>query len=170
LLPSDVSVHIEGKNIRAKGPKGESSLEISPGLSISIEGNEIRLNKDSIDRRTHQLHGLNRTLLNNLLIGVDKGFEKKMTLVGVGFRAKITGQTLTLSVGYTHDVIVQLPKNINAAVNQNVNISIYGIDKAEVGQFAAKLRSIRQPEPYGGKGIRYADEVLKLKEGKSGKK
>merc|ERR1712066_527217 len=133
-------------------------------------GGKISVTKKDKKRLTHQLHGLNRTLLYNLIIGVTSGFEKKLSLVGVGYKAKIDGRKLTLSVGFSHDVIVQLPAEVEVTVTQNVNISITGIDKSEVGNFAAKLRDIRKPEPYGGKGIRYADEVIKLKEGKSGKK
>merc|ERR1712224_1039201 len=122
------------------------------------------------DQRTRQLHGLNRTLLNNVVVGVTKGFEKKLTLVGVGYRAKVEGRTLILSVDFSHDVSVELPDEISAAVAQNVHISITGIDKSQVGNFAAKLRGINPPEPYGGKGVRHANEVVKLTDGKTGKK
>lgn len=118
-----------------------------------------------------QMHGLGRTIINNMVVGVVGGFEKKMTLVGVGYRAKMEGRKLVMSVGYTHDVVVELPQGINATVTANTNLVITGIDKEAVGNFSASLRRSAPPEPYGGKGVRFADEVIKLKEGKvKGKK
>jgi large subunit ribosomal protein L6 len=169
-LPSGVKLTLEGNNISAKGPKGESKLDLDQSMTVSLEDDKIKVTRKADGRRARQLHGLSRTLLNNMLIGISTGFEKKLTLVGVGFRAKISDRELILTVGFSHDVRITLPVGIDATVTQNVNITICGTDKSDVGNFAAALRRVRAPEPYGGKGIRYADEVVKLKEGKSGKK
>merc|ERR1711879_172475 len=139
-LSSDVSVTLTGNHVIAKGPKGERSLDVSPTLSVTVEGEPIKVMRKNDERRTRQLHGLNRALLNNMLIGISQGFEKKLTLVGVGFRAKADSSSITLSVGFSHDVKIPLPVGISAAVTQNVNISISGIDKSDVGNFAAELR------------------------------
>merc|ERR1719321_914259 len=169
-VPKGVTVTCNGNCITAKGPKGVSSMDVNPALTVIMEGEELKVLRNNEERRTYQLHGLNRTLLRNLLIGVTEGFEKKLTLVGVGYKARIELRKLTISAGFTHEVVVYLPDGIDVTVTQNVNISITGIDKSAVGNFAEKIRSIRPPEPYGGKGIRYADEVVKLSAGKSGKK
>merc|ERR1719235_48899 len=169
-IPENVKLNFNGNCIEAEGPKGKRSLNIDHALKICVEGNEIKLEVQDRTRRTRELHGLNRTLLNNLVVGVSEGFEKSVTLVGVGYRAKMDGRNLNLSVGFSHPVIVELPDGIDASVKQNTNLSISGIDKFEVGNFASTLRKISPPEVYGGKGIRYSDEVIKLKEGKTGRK
>merc|ERR1711977_246699 len=167
-IPKCVNVTLDQNRITAKGPCGERSLNINTALTAVHNANQIVISKRNNDRETRKLHGLNRTLLNNMIIGVADAFEKKLSLSGVGYRAKVADRKLTLSVGFTHDVIVDLPDSIDVSVSQNVNLTVRGNDKAEVGNFAATLRGIRPPEPYGGKGVRYANEVVKLKEGKSG--
>merc|ERR1719401_1777900 len=147
FVPDNVKINLEQNHLIAEGPKGKRSLNINPALSVLIEGNKIKVLRNDGERRTYEMHALNRTLLNNLIIGVSQGFEKKLTLVGVGFRAKIQNHCLTLSVGFSHDVTVQLPDSISV----------------DVGNFAASLRRIRPPEPYGGKGIRYDEETIVIK-------
>jgi large subunit ribosomal protein L6 len=169
-IPEGVHLDLNGNCIEVKGPMGKLSIDIDDALAILVEGNEVKLEKKYNTRNTRQIHGLNRTLLNNLIVGVNKGFEKTLSLVGVGYRAKIDGRKLNLSVGFSHPVVVELPEGINVAVTQNVSLSVLGINKSEVGNFAAKLRKISPPEVYGGKGLRYADEIIKLKEGKTGRK
>jgi large subunit ribosomal protein L6 len=169
-IPDGDKLKLNGNSVEVEGPKGKQSLSIDDSLALSQDGNFLKLEKTNDERRTRQIHGLNRTLLYNLTIGVSNGFEKTLTLVGVGYRAKVDGRKLNLSVGFSHPVIVELPTGINVAVRQNTNLSVTGINKSEVCNFAAKLRKINPPEPYGGKGLRYTDEVIKLKEGKSGRK
>merc|ERR1712113_275020 len=170
LIPDNVKINLNQGHLIAEGPKGIRLLNINPALSVLIEGNKIKVLRKDDERRTYETHALNRTLLNDLIIGVSQGFEKKLTLVGVGFRAKVQNQCLTLSVGFSHDVTVQLPDSILVDVTNNVNLRVSGNDKNDVGNFAANLRRIRPPEPYGGKGIRYAEETIVIKEGKSAKK
>merc|ERR1719265_1452917 len=169
-IPENVKLNINGNNIEAKGPKGTGSLDVDDALILSVEKNNIKLEKKDDTRRTRQIHGLNRTLVHNLTLGVSSGFEKTLSLVGVGYRAKVDGNKLNLSVGLSHPVVVELPNEINVVVTQNTNLSVTGINKSDVGNFAAKLRKISPPEPYGGKGLRYTNEIIKLKEGKTGRK
>jgi large subunit ribosomal protein L6 len=169
-IPKNVSITIDGNVVKAKGPDGEKSLAINPLLSVRIDDGLISVSKKNNDRKSHQLHGLNRTLLNNMISGLAEGYSKELLLSGVGYRAKVDAQRIILSVGYSHDVVIELPNGIKAFIAQNVNLSVKGSDKCEVGNLAAKIRNINPPEPYCGKGIRYADEVVRLKEGKSGKK
>merc|ERR1712048_420172 len=160
-----MGVTIENNRLTATGPRGVNSASFDQEFKILIERKEIRVVRVIYNRHRH-LHATIRTVLNNLITGVTHGFEKKLYLVGVGYKAKVESGKLILSVGFTHEVIVEIPAGINAAVTQNTNISLTGIDISEVGCFAAKLRSVNPPERYGGKGIRYAEEVLNLKEGK----
>jgi len=169
-VPKGVTVGVDGSHIKVKGPKGELARTIPASINPVIKGDVITVEKKDTSRQTYQLHGLTRTLINNMVQGVTTGYERKLTLVGVGYRAKMDGRKLVLSIGFTHDVIVELPAGMNAAVTQNVNIAITGIDKEQVGNFAANLRRVSPPEPYGGKGIRFFDEQIKLKEGKAGAK
>merc|ERR1711933_454149 len=170
LIPDNVKINLNQGHLIAEGPKGKRSLDINPALSVLIEKNKIKVLRKDDERRTYEIHALNRTLLNNLIIGVSQGFEKKLSLVGVGFKAKVQNYCLTLSVGFSHDVTVQLPDSILVDVTNNVNLCVSGNDKNDVGSFAANLRRIRPPEPYGGKGIRYDEETIVIKEGKSAKK
>merc|ERR1712124_46276 len=169
-IPENVTLNLTGNCVEAKGPKGKRSLNIDNALELCTEGNEIRLAVKDCARRSREIHGLSRTLLNNLIMGVSEGFEKSVTLVGVGYRAKIDGRKLNLSVGFSHPVIVELPVGIDVTVKQNTNLSITGTDKLDVCNFASTLRKISPPEAYGGKGLRYSDEVIKPKEGKTGRK
>merc|ERR1719277_1398311 len=168
-IPTNVHVSIDDNTFTARGLKGTNTKCFDPEFKIIIEGEEIKVSRVSFNRRNH-LHATTRSVLNNLITGVTDGFEKKLCLVGVGYKAKVESRKLILSVGFTHDVIVELPDGLDATVKQNTQITLTGIDISEVGCFAAKVRGINPPERYGGKGIRYAEEELILKEGKRGKK
>merc|ERR1711862_206445 len=165
-VPKDVKVTLSGQKICVQGPNGDSSIVLHDCITASTDNEQIKVIRKDDSRRARELHGLSRTLLNNMIIGTSVGFEKKLTMVGVGYRAKINENQIVITAGFSHDVIVPLPNGIQAKVNQNVNISIYGSDKSNVSNFAAELRRIRPPEPYGGKGIRYDNEVIKMKDGK----
>lgn len=169
-LPAGVNVSLDGDQITVTGPKGSLSRRMVSAVSVSVEDNQIVVRRpdDSIPARS--MHGLTRTLISNMIVGVTKGFEKILEISGVGYRAEVKGDTLTLSLGYSHPVNYQLPQGITAEVEKMTKITVRGIDKELVGQVAAKIRGFRGPEPYKGKGIRYADEVILRKAGKTGKK
>uniref|UniRef100_A0A0D6R450 Large ribosomal subunit protein uL6c n=1 Tax=Araucaria cunninghamii TaxID=56994 RepID=A0A0D6R450_ARACU len=171
-VPSNVDLVLDGQFVRAKGPLGELSL-VYPN-EIKVESNPesgiVKISKAVETRRANQMHGLFRTLTNNIVVGVSKGFEKKLQLVGVGYRATVEGNDLVMNLGFSHPVRIAVPNGLKVKVEENTRISITGRDKSAIGDFAAKIRKWRPPEPYKGKGIRYADEKIKLKEGKAGKK
>lgn len=168
-IPNNVQVQLEDNTIKVKGPKGELTHNIPTEIKVLVENNSIILNKNTTSRKVNEKYGLTRSLINNLVIGVTDEFEKKLQLVGVGYRAQADQKTLTLSLGFSHPVIFDIPDNINVKVDANTNISITGIEKEKVGLFAAKIRAKRPPEPYKGKGVRYAGETVLRKAGKSGK-
>lgn len=170
-VPSNVEVLMEGKLIRTKGPLGELSLTYPDELKTEKEASGfLRLYKTVENRKAHQLHGLFRTLTDNIIVGVSKGFEKKLQLVGVGYRASLEGNELVMNLGFSHPVRMEIPHDLKVNVEESTRITITGIDKTIIGDYAAKIRRWRPPEPYKGKGIRYADERVRLKEGKAGKK
>ncbi|HOJ50024.1 MAG TPA: 50S ribosomal protein L6 [Spirochaetota bacterium] len=171
-IPKGVEVVISDNKVKVKGPKGELIEEIkNKDISIKTENNNIYLFNSSPDNSDSKMYyGLYRSLVNNMVKGVSNGFTKRLLLVGTGYRAKVTGQQLELSIGFSHPVLIDIPKGIECKVEEQTKIIISGIDKQKVGQFAANVRGIRPPEPYQGKGIRYEDEKLKKKAGKSGKK
>lgn len=160
-----------GKNgiIDIKGPKGDFRLEIPVGISLRIEGNQIYMERDETLVESEALSGLYRSLLKNAIIGVSEGFEIRLSLVGVGYRANVAGTRLDMQLGYSHPTFLEIPKNIQVVVDKGVAISIKGIDKREVGQFAAAVRAMKPPEPYKGKGVRYENEYVRKKEGKAAK-
>ena len=168
-IPTGVKVAISGLNVSVEGPKGKLSRTIMDGVTINVEEKQISVvrNDDSIGARS--AHGLVRTLINNMVVGVTKGFEKALEINGVGYRAAIQGNVLNLQLGFSHDINYDIPAGMTIAVDKNV-ISIKGVDKQQVGQVAAEIRSFRPPEPYKGKGIRYANETILRKAGKTGKK
>lgn len=168
-IPNNVQVQLDDNTIKVKGPKGELTHSIPAEIKVLVENNVITLNKNTTSRKGNEKYGLTRSLINNLVIGVTDEFEKKLQLVGVGYRAQADQKTLTLSLGFSHPVIFDIPENIKVKVDANTNISITGIEKEKVGLFAAKIRAKRPPEPYKGKGVRYADETVLRKAGKSGK-
>ena len=169
-IPAGVTVDVaENNTITVKGPKGTLSRVLSPDMEIKVEGAEIVVNRPNDLKRNKSLHGLTRTLINNMVIGVTQGYEKSLEINGVGYKAAKEGKKLVLSLGYSHPVNMMDPEGIESSVDNN-KIIIKGIDKEKVGQYAAEIRDKRRPEPYKGKGIKYADEVIRRKAGKTGKK
>lgn len=169
-VPSGVDVKIDGSHVKVKGPKGEMEFVFSPEMEISLNENEIQINRPSDARQMRSLHGTTRALIQNMVTGVTDGFQKELQLVGVGYRANMEGENLVLNVGYSHPVVVEPPQGITFEVGErNQQVFISGIDKQVVGQIAADVRKIRPPEPYKGKGIRYKDEYIRRKAGKAGK-
>jgi len=168
-LPQGVEVKIKGSEVSVKGPKGELSRCFNPAIAISLNDGTITVSRPS-DNRTHRsLHGLTRSLLANMVEGVSKGFQKDLELVGVGYRAQMVGEKVVIQVGYSHPVEVIPPLGVSVVVVGPQRISVQGIDKEVVGDVAAKIRAVRPPDHYKGKGIRYAGERVRLKPGKSGK-
>ena len=168
-IPSQVQVKVESGEVRVKGPLGELSYRVDNRFKVAIKEGQIFINREGDDRLTRSLHGLTRTNVFNLLAGVTDGYQKTVEMNGVGFRAQVQGRAIHLIVGFSHPVVFPLPKGIDAFVEKQTSITIKGIDKQLVGQVSANLRAIRPPEPYKGKGIKYSDEVIKRKEGKTGK-
>ena len=167
-LPDKVKVSVvDGNRVAVEGPKGKLSWELPKGITISTEGSVITVSRANEERQVRALHGLSRALINNMVTGVSNGFRRDLEIQGVGFRAAVKGDKLDLSVGYSHPVLFQIPNEIKVAVTDNNKISIEGIDKHLVGQVAADIRAYYPPEPYKGKGIRYSDEVVRRKEGKT---
>lgn len=168
-IPSGVEVTQNGQVVTVKGPKGELTREISPAITMNVEDNVLTFTRptDSKDHRT--IHGTTRANVNNMVVGVTEGFEKSLDLIGVGYRAQLQGEKLTLSVGLSHPVEFEAGEDITIEVPANTKIVIKGINKEHVGELAANIRAVRPPEPYKGKGIRYTDEVVRRKEGKTGK-
>lgn len=174
-VPSGVTLNVANGVVSVKGPKGELSQEINPAITISIENGEVTLTRANDEKQNRAMHGLYRSLINNMIIGVSQGYTIEQELVGVGYRAANTGQLLELSLGYSHNVSFELPKEITVATKtergKNPIITLQSADKQLIGQVAAKIRSLRKPEPYKGKGIKFVGEVLRRKAGKSaGKK
>lgn len=169
-VPAGVEVEIaEGNLVTVKGPKGTLVKQLSDELTINKEENTIVVTRPTDNKKHRSLHGLTRTLLNNMIVGVSEGYEKKMELKGVGYRAQKNGKTLVMNLGFSHPVEMEDPEGLESKVDGN-KIVISGIDKEKVGQYAAEIRDKRRPEPYKGKGIKYADEVIRRKVGKTGKK
>lgn len=169
LLPEKVEVKTEGGMIVAKGPKGTLSLTPHAGISVRIDGRRLLVERDEAVTMPKTTHGLHRALINNLVQGVGKGFEVKLGLVGVGYRAAVQGQLLDLQLGFSHPTQLPIPKGLLVTVEKSVTIIISGIDKHLVGQFAAQVRGMKPPEPYKGKGIRYEGEYVRKKDGKAAK-
>ena len=170
-VPAGVEVTVaEGNVVTVKGPKGTLTQTFHPEMVIKQEGNVLTVARPNDERDFRSLHGLVRTLLNNMVVGVDKGFEKSLEIKGVGYRAQKDGKKLVMNLGFSHQVVMEEIDGIEIDVPAPDKIVIKGIDKQAVGQFAANVRSKRPPEPYKGKGVRYANEVVRLKEGKTGGK
>jgi large subunit ribosomal protein L6 len=169
-VPAGVTVDIaENNHVTVKGPKGTLERTLPSDMEIKLEGSEVLVTRPNDLKKMKSLHGLTRTLINNMVIGVNNGFEKVLEVNGVGYRVQKSGKTLTLNLGYSHPVEMTDPEGIESVVDGN-KITIKGIDKEKVGQYAAEIRDKRRPEPYKGKGIKYADEVIRRKVGKTGKK
>lgn len=169
-VPAGVEVSIDGNLIRVKGPKGELTRELHKDMSIDLEDGQILVRRPTDDRQHRALHGLTRSLVANMVTGVTQGYSRTLELVGTGFRAAKAGKVLTLTIGYSHPVEVEPPGGIEIDVPNPTTVIIRGSDKEQVGQLAANIRDIRPPEPYLGKGIRYAGERVRRKVGKTGKK
>lgn len=171
-IPAGVSVEIHGSTIKAKGKLGERKFDAHPLMKVELKDNVVIVSKQNDEQLSRQLHGLTRTLIANMVTGVHTGFEKRLEVNGVGYRAKVSGKKLELSLGYSHPVSVTAPDEINFAMDEKLKnvIIITGIDKQAVGQVAANIRSLRKPEPYKGKGIKYMDEHIKRKAGKAASK
>jgi large subunit ribosomal protein L6 len=168
-VPAGVDVTIEGASVTVKGPKGTLSQSFSPDMQITLEDGSVYVRRPSDVREHRSLHGLTRTLVSNMVVGVSEGFRRDMELVGVGYRATLKGSDLDLSLGLSHPKVVKAPEGISFEVPAPNRISVIGIDKQRVGQVAAEIRGIRPPEPYKGKGIRYAGEHVRRKVGKAAK-
>jgi large subunit ribosomal protein L6 len=173
-LPAKVEVKTKGHTVEVKGPKGELSLELRDGITLKIDGQELTVERATDQKRHRALHGLSRALIQNMVEGVSKGFTASQELVGVGYRASAQGQMLDLVLGYSHHVVFELPKEIKVSAKQekgsNPIITLESADKQLLGQVAAKIRALRTPEPYKGKGIKFTGEVLRRKAGKSAAK
>jgi large subunit ribosomal protein L6 len=167
-LPDGVAVTEESGTIRVKGPKGELSMDLVPGIEVEMKDQTVTVTRNSEDKKTRAFHGMTRALVNNLVVGVSQGFEKKLEIVGVGWRAQMQGKTLVLNLGYSNPVQFEPPEGVEISTDGPTKISVKGIDKQAVGQAAAEIRGFRPPEPYKGKGIRYADEYVIRKAGKAG--
>ncbi|MGI6178292.1 MAG: 50S ribosomal protein L6 [Eubacterium sp.] len=170
-IPSGVEVKVDENNVvTVKGPKGELSQQLSDKIKVTVEDGKIEFTRGSDERHERAQHGLARALVNNMVTGVTNGFEKKMVISGVGYKAEKKGDTLVLSLGYSHPVELKDPEGITTEAPDNATIIVKGIDKSLVGNYAAVIRAWRAPEPYKGKGIRYEDEHIRRKEGKTGAK
>jgi large subunit ribosomal protein L6 len=169
-VPGGVEVSIDGATLTVKGAKGSLTRTFSDRVSFEIEDGVINVKRDGDDREARALHGLSRALLQNMVVGVSDGFVKELATVGVGYRANLQGKTLELQVGFSHPVHIEMPEGIEFEVPEQTKIFVRGIDKELVGQVAANIRSVRPPEPYKGKGIRYVDEQVRRKAGKAGAK
>ena len=170
-VPAGVTVDIaENNKVTVKGPKGTLERVLPAEMEIKKEGDEIIVNRPNDLKKMKSLHGLTRTLINNMVVGATEGYEKKLEVNGVGYRAVKKGKLLTLSLGYSHPVEMEDPEGIEVVVEDANTLVVKGIDKEKVGQYAAEIREKRAPEPYKGKGIKYADEVIRRKVGKTGKK
>ena len=167
-IPSGVELKQEGNKITVKGPKGQLEREFSPEITVKVENGEINVTRPNDLPDIRALHGTSRAVLNNMIVGVNQGFEKKLELVGVGYRVQAAGKGLTLSLGFSHPVEIEPVEGITFKVEGNTKISVEGINKELVGQIAANIRAKRPPEPYKGKGVKYADEQIRRKEGKKG--
>ena len=169
-IPAGVDVVVDGSTVTAKGPKGTLTRTLAPEMDIKLEGATVVVTRPNDLKRMKSLHGLTRTLINNMVVGVTAGYEKKLEVNGVGFKVAKAGKKLTLSLGYSHPVEMEDPAGVESVVEGQNIIIVKGIDKEKVGQYAAEIRDKRRPEPYKGKGIKYADEVIRRKVGKTGKK
>ncbi len=169
-VPSGVDVTISGRTVTVKGPKGSLSRDIPGEIVVRKEESTILVERPNDERQNRSLHGLSRTLVNNMVIGVTEGFTKELEIVGVGYRAEAQGENLRLALGFSHPVVVPAPAGISFEIPVQTRVIVKGIDKELVGQVAANIRSIRKPEPYKGKGVRYLDERILRKAGKTGKK
>jgi large subunit ribosomal protein L6 len=170
VVPSGVSAKVEGQLVAVKGSKGELSFTAPEEVSLAFADNQIAVSPRNETKRARAMWGMTRSMVNNLVVGVSKGFERKLEITGVGYKAAVAGKNLQLSLGYSHDVTFPIPEGIAIATPKPTEVMISGIDKRKVGQIASEIRALRPPEPYKGKGVKYAGEFIFRKEGKSTKK
>lgn len=166
VIPEGVTITEENNVVTVKGPKGELTTNLAANISIKVEGNTLEVLRSNDNNDTKTMHGTINALINNMMTGVTKGFEKGLEIIGVGYRFTLKGNVLVVSAGYSHPVEMEIPEGITVEVPSNTEVTVKGIDKVLVGEFAANIRKVRQPEPYKGKGIRYKDEHVRRKEGK----
>lgn len=170
-IPAGVTVTVSDDNIvTVKGPKGTLTQEVNKNITVNVEGNTVLVTRPNDEKQNRAFHGLYRALIANMITGVSTGFTKTLNLVGTGYRAEAKGTTLNITIGYSHPVIFEAEENITFATPNQTTITVTGIDKQRVGNIAAEIRAVRKPEPYHGKGIKYDTEVVRRKEGKTGKK
>ena len=167
-IPAGVTVTVDGNIVKVVGPKGELSTEVNKNITVSVEDNQVKVERKNDNFKN--FHGTANALIKNMIIGVTEGYEKKLETIGVGYRFQVKGNTLVVSAGYSHPVEVAIPEGIKVESPSNTELTIKGSDKCKVGEFAANIRKIREPEPYKGKGIRYTDEHVRRKEGKKASK
>jgi large subunit ribosomal protein L6 len=165
-IPQGVKIQVDGLTVRAEGPKGKLTQPVPSGLTPRVADGTIVIDRASDERHVRALHGLARALVANMVTGVKDGFERKLDIVGIGYRAQMQGKNIQLALGYSHPIIFPLPDGVTAEIDKQVAITLRGADKAVLGQTAAKLRALRKPDPYKGKGIKYANEVIRRKVGK----
>ncbi|MGX7140221.1 50S ribosomal protein L6 [Facklamia languida] len=168
-IPAGVTIEMDGQTVTVKGPKGELTRSISSNIELSIEENEITFTRPDDSKENRSLHGTTRSIINNMVVGVSEGYKKELQLIGVGYRAQKQGKKLVLNVGLSHPVEFEESEGVSFEVPSNTSIIVQGYNKEKVGELAANIREVRPPEPYKGKGIRYVDEYVIRKEGKTGK-
>ena len=168
-IPAGVDVTIDGQDVKVKGPKGELAITISEPITAAVQEKQIVVTRPNDERRSRALHGLSRSLINNLMVGVTAGYTRKLELFGVGYRVAAKGRDLEFALGYSHPVPIEAPEGITFAVESPTKFSVTGIDKQQVGQISANIRRLRRPDPYKGKGIRFEGEQVRRKVGKTGK-
>lgn len=168
-VPAGVDVKVDGRTVTVKGPKGELALEVAAPIEVALEDGQVLVSRPDDERDSRSLHGLTRTLINNNIIGVTQGYSKSLEVVGTGYRVQAKGQNLEFALGYSHPITVEPPAGISFQVEGNTKLTVSGIDKQAVGEVAANIRKLRKPEPYKGKGVRYAGEQVRRKAGKAGK-
>lgn len=168
-VPSGVEVKIDGQNVAVKGPKGELSTTIAEPITASLEDGVVTVARPDEERESRSLHGLSRTLINNMIVGVTDGYSRALEIVGTGYRVQAKGSNLEFALGYSHPIVVEPPEGISFSVDGQTKVAVHGIDKQLVGETAANIRKLRRPEPYKGKGVRYAGEIVRRKVGKAGK-
>ena len=168
-IPGGVEVKVDGRAVSVKGPKGELALTVASPIEVAIEDNQVLVTRPDDERASRSLHGLTRTLIQNQIIGVTQGYSKGLEVVGTGYRVQAKGTGVEFALGYSHSITVEPPAGITFTVEGNNKLTVSGIDKQAVGEVAANIRKLRKPEPYKGKGVRYAGEVVRRKAGKAGK-
>ena len=169
-VPENVNVEVTDQIVTVKGPKGELTLKLVNNIKVNVKDGEVTVEKLKNDKKTEAMHGTTNSNINNMIIGVSEGYKKGLEIIGVGYRFNVQGNKLTISAGYSHPVVMTAPEGINITSVSNTEITVEGIDKQKVSEFAAKIREVRSPEPYKGKGIRYKGEHIRRKEGKKAAK